>query len=103
MAITLAHRFGSVMPFARFHSREDDRYGGVQVGLTSYHETKSGDEEYRTSYYEVGARADHLSVPVASAMNIDMAPLMTDSVSSEDTDYVRSKPEPKVAPLTVAA
>ena len=103
MALTFAVRAGNVQPFARFHQREDDRYGAVQIGLTSYHTTKSGEEEYRTSYYEVGARADHLYAPLASAMNIDNEPLLTSTVSAEDADYVRSKPEPKVAPLTVAA
>ena len=36
MAITFAHRYKAVMPFVRLHDREDERYGGLQVGLTTF-------------------------------------------------------------------
>lgn len=95
MAITLATRIGNVQPFLRVHSREDERYGGLQAGLTTYHETKSGDEEYRTTYMEWGGRSDHLTIPVASAMDKKVEPLLSSDVSSEDADYVRQKKEDK--------
>ena len=102
MAITLASRYKSVQPFVRFHSREDDRYGAMQLGFTTYHETESDGEEYRTSYLEWGGRSDHLSVPLAKALGQDLPALTTDSVSTEDADYVRPLDAPKVVDLKVA-
>ena len=95
MAITFATRVGNVQPFLRVHDREDGRYRAIQAGMTTYHETKSGDEEYRTSYYEMGARCDHLAAPIASAMDKKVEPLLSSDVSSEDADYVRQKKEEK--------
>lgn len=107
MAVTLATRFKAVMPFIRVHSREDERYGGIQAGFTTYHETESGDEEYRTTYMEWGGRSDHITAPLASALGQEVKPLTTDSVSSEDADYVRplddKKSDSKATDLKVVA
>lgn len=105
MAFTFGQRLGNVQPFIRVHHREDDRYAGVQAGVTTYHETDSGSEEYRTTYLEWGGRSDHLSAPVLSMLDKDVTPLLTDTASVEDSDYIRRKSQPKAesASLQVVA
>jgi len=89
----LTKRFGRVQPFVDINSREDGRYNGVQVGLTTYSTPEGSDvEEYQTSYYEVGARCDHLADPLMDLFNVDHEPQTAATASATDARRLR-KPE----------
>lgn len=52
----ISRRMGSIQPFWRSVSREDDRYIGTQVGVITYDK----DDRYQMSYLEAGFRSDHI-------------------------------------------
>ena len=96
-------RFGGCQPFIDINSREDDRYCGVQLGLTTYTTPDGAEEEqYQTSYYEVGARGDHLADPLMDLFNIEHAPQTHSNPTEGDAHRLR-KLEPKAADKSTEA
>ncbi len=88
----LTQRFGRIQPFADINSREDNRYGGIQVGLTTYSTPEGGGEEqFQTSYVELGARCDHIADPLMDLFNVDHEPQTASNASA--TDAVRLRKE----------
>lgn len=102
---TLKKRWANVQPFIRVHQRENGLYSGFQAGITTFSEGDNGQEQYRTTYYEQGLRCDHLMVPLESALGLEPSVLLTESVSSDDADYISPKTESltQLAPLAVVA
>ena len=94
-------RFGNWSPFIRFHERENSRYGGLQLGVTTYHDTDSGEEEYRTSYMEWGGRSDHLSHAIDQVLDNELEVNLVSAPCREDINYLREprkEAQPKVTP-----
>ena len=87
--MALSRRLGRVQPFARTNTREDERYGGLQVGLLTYHGDPDA-ETYRLSYAELGGRSDHISKPLAQLMGSDVSELTTAKPLQSDADLMRS-------------
>ena len=86
----LTQRFGRVQPFADINTREDNRYAGIQLGLTTYSTPDDGGEEqYQTSYYELGARCDHLADPLMDLFNVEHAPQTASTASATDARRLR--------------
>lgn len=63
MSMAYKQRVGKAQFFVRFPCREDGRYNGTQLGVT----TQNDDDEYQVSYVELGARCDHLVDPIIAA------------------------------------
>ena len=86
----LTQRFGRFQPMADINSREDNRYGGIQVGLITYSTPEGSDEEqYQQSYFEVGARCDHLADPIMDLFNVEHAPQTASTASATDARRLR--------------
>ena len=89
----ISRRWGKAEPFANLNSREDGRYGGIQVGFTTYSTPKDGgDEQYQTSYFEVGARADHIADPLLDLANVERKPLTVADPLKQDRARVSAAP-----------
>lgn len=86
----LTRRFGRIQPFADINTREDNRYWGVQLGLVTYSTPEGSDEEqYQTSYYEFGSRADHIADPLMDLFNVEHAPQTASTASATDAKRLR--------------
>jgi hypothetical protein len=86
----LTRRFGRIQPFADINSREDNRYSGIQLGLTTYSTPDDGGEEqYQTSYYEFGARCDHLADPLMDLFNVEHEPQTASNATASDARRLR--------------
>ena len=88
----ISRRWGKAEPFANINSREDGRYGGIQIGFTTYHTPEGGEEEYQTSYFEVGSRVDNLSNPLMDLDNNERKPLTVANPLNQDAARVSSAP-----------
>ena len=89
----LSTRYGNFQPFVNINSREDGRYGGIQAGVTTYSTPKDGGEEqYQTSYFEVGARADHIADPLLDLANVERTPLTVANPLKQDRARVSAAP-----------
>lgn len=95
--MALAPRFGDVSPFTRLVDRDDDRYGGVQIGFVTYHTEADADstETYKVSYSEFGGRSDHLAEPLMAACGAPIESLSVDAPLASDADLLRPSAEPK--------
>lgn len=85
--MSLSIRFGNIRPFANVHTRENDTYGGVQLGFTTYGTDDSGEETYATSYAEWGGRSDHVYDLLSGPCGLDDA-VRHVSTTDCDTPYV---------------
>jgi len=105
----ITRRFGRFQPFVDINSREDNRYGGVQVGFVSYSTPESSDvEEYQQTYFEIGSRCDHLADPIMDLFNVDHEPQTASTASATDARRLRklkdeAKSETQSTPVEVAA
>ncbi len=98
----LTRRHGNFQPFVDVNSREDHRYGGVQLGLISYSTPEDGGEErYQQSYYEIGARCDHLADPLMDLFNVEHEPQTASTATATDARRLR-KAEASEATTTEA-
>ena len=86
----LAWRIGNVQPFVDLVEREDDRYGGVQLGVVTYNDD---DSTYKVSYTEFGGRFDHAYEPLMRACGQEVSSLSTDSPLESDTRLMREPTE----------
>ena len=94
----LTKRFGRVQPFADVNSREDNRYNGVQLGFITYSQPEDGgEEEYQQTYWELGARCDHLADPLCDLFNIEHEPQTASNASAQDARRLRKAPVDKKA------
>ena len=75
---------GNIQPFARATEREDGSYIGSQLGIVSY----GSDDTYQVSYFELGARGDHLYDALGPK---DKSRKVTD-VATYDDDLMRPDP-----------
>lgn len=89
--MALTRRMGSLQPFAQMNEREDDRYTGLQLGITTYH-GEGDDETYLVSYAEIGGRSDHISKPLCDLFGVDGTELKTSEPISGDEAYVSAAP-----------
>ena len=86
----LTNRYGNWQPFLDINSREEGRYTGLQAGLTTYRTPDGAEEEqYQTSYYEVGARADHLADPLFDLFNVEHEPQTHSNPTEGDARRLR--------------
>ena len=87
----LKPRIGNVRILAGFNTREEDRYGSVVLGATTYSEVEgTDDEEYATTYMEFGGRSDHLTNLVASATGTELDKQLVSSAASDEQEYCGS-------------
>lgn len=81
----ISGRLGKCRLFANVRQSENDNYGGLQLGFTSYDTDSDGRETYATSYCEWGGRSDHiydlLSGPVGAPEEIRYVDEATDDVA----------------------
>ena len=88
----LTRRFGRIQPFADIHSREDNRYMGVQLGLVTYSTPEGSDvEEYQTTYFEIGSRADHIADPLMDLFNVEHDAQTASNASATDARRLRKE------------
>lgn len=86
----LTMRFGRVQPFVDINAREDNRYTGVQVGLTTYSTPEGATEEqYQTTYLELGGRCDHLADVGKDLFNVEHAPQTHSAPTEGDAKRLR--------------
>jgi len=86
----LTRRFGRIQPFADINTREDNRYWGVQLGLVTYSTPEGSDvEQYQTTYYEFGSRADHLADPLMDLFNVEHEPQTAANACASDAKRLR--------------
>ena len=90
-SMALTRRIGRLQPFARVNEREDARYTGLQVGVTTYH-GDDDDETYLVSYAEIGGRSDHISKPIGDLFGVDDAELKTSEPLAGDEGIVSAAP-----------
>ena len=77
--------------FAASRSAENDNYGSLQLGLTTYEPVADSDDEtYRTSYFEWGGRSDH-GVDAITNLQGGEPEVRLVSEAGEDVRYVGSK------------
>ena len=98
--MALTRRISRLQPFAQMNEREDDRYTGLQFGITTYH-GEGDDETYLVSYAEIGGRSDHISKPLCDLFGVDGIELKTSEPISGDEAYVSPAPTEK-APVAKA-
>ena len=100
----LTRRYGNFQPFVDLNTREDYRYSGIQVGLTTYHTPEGADEEqYQTSYYEFGARVDHLANPLMDLCNVEYEPQTHSNPTEGDERRLRKPSQKKAADKSTEA
>ena len=73
---------GKFRPFIRTTARDDNRYGGAQLGLI----TINDNDEYRVSYLETGLRADHIVEPLLTRMPGHTVPTVS-APNAYDADF----------------
>ena len=88
----LTKRFGNFQPFTDINSREDSRYNGIQVGAITYTQPEEGEEQYQQTYFELGARCDHLADPLADLFNVEHEPQTASNASAMDARRLRKAP-----------
>lgn len=86
----LSKRFGRCQPFADINSREDNRYAGIQLGVNTYSTPEEGgEEEFQTSYFEIGGRCDHIADPLMDLFNVDREVQTASNASATDVARLR--------------
>jgi len=86
----LTHRYGRIQPFADINSREDNRYAGIQLGFNTYSTPEgAGEEEFQTSYFEIGGRCDHIADPLMDLFNVDREAQTASNASATDVARLR--------------
>ena len=95
--MALAPRYRNFSPFARLVDRDEDRYGGVQVGFVTYHSASDDDssDTYKVSLAEFGGRSDHLAEPLMAACGAPIESLSVDQPLASDAELIRSASKPK--------
>jgi len=81
-------RVGKLRLISRLSEREDGTNQGIQLGLTTYGTTESGDETYQVSYVEIGGRSDHLADAIRSSQGNEVPERLVKEASADDIHYV---------------
>lgn len=100
-------RLGPVRTFVGSRSTEDNQYGSLQLGITTYQDGEGDTETYQTSYLEWGGRSDHLADVLTHASGNDVPVRTVADAPADDLVYVgtpamNKSPEPDTPTLKVA-
>ena len=83
-------RFGSARPFIGFRDYDDNAASTLQLGITTYKPTESGDEEYQTTYLEWGGRSDHLTDALVAMSGVETETRLVSTADNTERRYVAS-------------
>ena len=86
--MALSIRTGNVRPFTEVRDYDNGAGTTLQVGVTTYSSLEDGDQEYKTSYIEIGGRSDHLCDAIDKLRGNESPVRRVSMATADDQRYV---------------